>query len=101
MRKKVSNMKLEVTKEAAGWFASELDLKSGDYVQFVVKIYGGIPTAHEGFYLGLSVGKEGTIGIKDEVEGITFYISEEDSWLLKHHDLKVIYKNEDVEYLFT
>jgi uncharacterized protein YneR len=94
-------MKLEVTKEAAGWFASELDLKQGDYVQFVVKIYGGIPTVHQDYYLGLSVGKEGNIGIKDEVEGITFYFSEEDAWFLKNHDLKVILKNDDVEYIFS
>ena len=94
-------MKLEVTKEAAGWYASELDLKPGDYVQFVVKIYGGIPTVHQDYYLGLSVGKEGTIGIKHEVEGITFYFSEEDRWFLESHDLKVILKNDDVDYIFT
>lgn len=93
-------MKLEVSNEAAKWFADELDLSPGEYLQFVVKIYGGIPTVHPDYYLGLSVGKEGNIGFKHEVEGITFYFSDEDSWFLENHDLKVILKNDDVEYIF-
>jgi uncharacterized protein YneR len=94
-------MKLEVTQEAAKWFASEMDLKPGDYLQFIVKIYGGIPTVHENFYLGLSIGKEGNIAIKDVVEGITFFFNDEDAWFLENHDLKVVLKDDDVEYIFT
>jgi uncharacterized protein YneR len=94
-------MKLEVTQEAAKWFASELDLKQGDYLQFIVKIYGGIPTVHQDYYLGLSIGKEGNIAIKDVVEGITFFFNDEDSWFLENHDLKVVLKDDDVEYIFT
>ena len=94
-------MKLEVTKEAAAWFKSELDLKSGDFVQFVVKIYGGIPTPHPSYFLGLSVGKEGMIAIKDVVEEVTFYFDDRDAWFLDNYDLAVIQKNDDVEYIFT
>ncbi|MBS4174380.1 hypothetical protein [Bacillus sp. FJAT-49736] len=93
-------MKLEVTKEAAEWYISELDLNKGDFVQFVVKIYGGIPTVHQDYYLGISIGKEGNVGIKDEVEGITFYFTDEDSWFLKDHDMKVVLKDEDVDFIF-
>lgn len=94
-------MKLEVTKEAAAWFKSEMDLQSGDYVQFVVKIYGGIPTPHPSYFLGLSIGKEGTIAIKDEVEGLTFYFDDRDAWFLENYDLAVVLKNNDVDYVFT
>ena len=94
-------MKLEVTKEAANWFISELNLKQGEFVQFVVKIYGGIPTPHPSYYLALSIGKEGTIAIKDVVEGITFYFDDHDSWFLENYDLKIAPKNDDVEYIFT
>ena len=93
-------MKLEVTKEAARWYASEMDLKSGDYVQFVIKLYGGIPTPHSDYYLGISIGQEGNIAIKDEVEGITFYFTDQDSWFLEDYDMKVIQKDDDVEYIF-
>jgi uncharacterized protein YneR len=94
-------LKLEVTKEAAEWFIAEMNLQPGEFVQFVVKIYGGIPTAHPSYFLGLSIGKEGIIGIKDVVEGITFYFSDQDSWFLENYDLKVIKKNDDVEYIFN
>lgn len=94
-------MKLEVSEDAAKWFASEMDLKAGDFVQFVVKLYGGIPTAHPSYYLGISLGKDRDIDIKAEVEGITFYFTHEDSWFLKEHDLKVVAKDGEVEYIFT
>jgi uncharacterized protein YneR len=94
-------MKLEVTNEAAKWFASELDLGSGDFVQFVVKIYGGIPTVHKDYYLGLSIGNDGHVAIKDVVEGITFYFNEQDAWFLENHSLKIVKKDNDVEYIFS
>ncbi|MEC2077772.1 hypothetical protein [Metabacillus fastidiosus] len=93
-------MNLNVSREAAEWYVSEMDLKPGDYLQFVVKIYGGIPTVHPDYYLGISIGKEGSIGIKNVVEGITFYFSVEDSWFLKEYDLDIIKKDNDVEYIF-
>lgn len=94
-------MKLEVSEDAAKWFASELELKPGDFVRFVVKLYGGIPTAHPSYYLGISIGRERDIAIKDEVEEITFYFTQEDSWFLKEYDLKVIENNGEVEYIFN
>jgi uncharacterized protein YneR len=93
-------MKLHVSNEAAQWFASEMDLKQGDFVRFVVKIYGGIPTAHQDYYLGLSIGKEGNIAVKEEVEGITFYFNEQDAWFLEDYSLKVVLKGDDVDYIF-
>lgn len=94
-------MKLKVNEDAAKWFVSEMHLKPGDFVRFVVKLYGGIPTAHPSYYLGLSLGREREIAIKDVVEGITFYFTHEDSWFLKEYDLQVIEKNGEVEYIFT
>lgn len=93
-------MKLEVSKDAAKWFISEMDLTPGDYVQFVVKIYGGIPTAHPDYFLGISVGREGEIAIKYVIEGITFYFNDQDSWFLENYDMKVMKKDEDVEFIF-
>ena len=50
---------------------------------------------------GIIQRKRGTIAIKDEVEGITFYFDDRDSWFLENYDLKVAPKNDDVEYIFT
>jgi len=93
-------MKLEVTNEAAQWLIAEMDLTPGDYVQFVVKLYGGIPTVHPDYYLGLSIGKEDNIAIHQVVEDITFYFTQQDSWFLDDYRLKVVKKDDDVEYIF-
>ncbi|MFJ7933943.1 HesB/YadR/YfhF family protein [Sporosarcina sp. NPDC096371] len=93
-------MNFEVSKEAAEWYKSEMDLEQGDYVQYYIQLYGGIPTAHPNYSLGMSVGKEGSIGEKAEVEGITFYFNEENSWFLKEFDMKVIVENEEFGFVF-
>lgn len=94
-------MSFSVSADAAKWYKEELDLQAGDYVQFFVKLYGGIPTVHPNYSLGMSLGKEGTISIKDEVEGITFYFNEKDSWFLEDYDLKIEAKNDDVDFVFN
>jgi uncharacterized protein YneR len=93
-------MSLTVSPEAAKWFKEEMDLQAGDYIQFYVKLYGGIPTVHPNYSLGMSVGQQGTVAIKDEVEGITFYFNEEDAWFLEEYDLKIEATNDDVDYIF-
>lgn len=94
-------MSLQVTKEAAEWFKEEMDLESGDHVQFYVKLYGGIPTVHPNYSLGIALGKEGNIAIKDEVEGIIFYLNDKDAWFLDEYNLKIEANNGEVEYNFT
>ncbi|MBP2239528.1 uncharacterized protein YneR [Cytobacillus eiseniae] len=93
-------MILEVSKEAAKWYKEELDLNEGDYVQFYVQLYGGIPTAHPNYSLGMSIGKEGNIAIKDVKEGITFYFNEDHSWFLKEFDMKVVVEREEITFIF-
>lgn len=92
-------MSFEVSKEAAQWYKDEMDLERGDYVQYYVQLYGGIPTAHPNYSLGISVGKESSIAIKDEVEGITFYVNEDNSWFLNEFDMKVVLKNGELDFL--
>lgn len=94
-------MSFKVSKEAAEWYKNELDLKTGDYVRFFVKLYGGIPTVHPNYSLGLSIGKEGHIAIQDEVDGITFYFNEKDSWFLDEFDMEILVKNGEAEFAFT
>ncbi|WP_156292086.1 HesB/YadR/YfhF family protein [Oceanobacillus salinisoli] len=93
-------MKLQVTEEAAKWFIDEMGLEKGDLVQFYLKIYGGIPTVHPNYFLGLSTGENGKIAVKTEVNGITFYFNEKDSWFLDEYDMKVEMGEEEAEYHF-
>ena len=93
-------MKFSVSKEAAKWYIEEMGLGQGDFVRFFVKIYGGIPTAHPDYFLGLDVGKDGDIGIKDVVEEITFYFNSDDNWFLKEYHLKVEMGKVEPEFIF-
>lgn len=93
-------MKFTVSKEAAKWFIDEMELEQGDYIQFFVKIYGGIPTAHPNYFLGVSVGKDNDILVQQEVEGITFFFSSQDAWFLDEYEMEVIAEDDDVKYIF-
>jgi len=93
-------MALQVSKDAAKWFIDEMGLEQGEFVQFYLKIYGGIPTVHSNFFLGLSVGENGKIAVKTEVEGITFYFNEKDAWFLDEYNMKVELGKEEPEYHF-
>lgn len=89
-----------VTEEAARWYKDEMDLESGDYVQFFIKIYGGIPTGQPNYFLGLSVGKANNISVKETVEGITFFFNDRDAWFIEEQDMKVVKNEEDEETTF-
>lgn len=66
-----------------------MNLKECDYIQFYVQLYGGIPINHPNYSLGMTIGKEENIAIKDELDGITFYFNEDHSWFLEDFDMKV------------
>lgn len=93
-------MGLEISKEAAQWYINELDLHSGDYLRFFVKLYGGIPTVHPNYSLGIAKGKEGEPIVSDTVDGVTFYFNEKDSWFLDDFDMKVVLKKGEAEFIF-
>jgi len=94
-------MEFSVSKEAAKWYKEEMGLAQNTYVQFFVKLYGGIPTAHPNYFLGLSVGKDGDVGINDVVEDITFYFNSHDDWFLKEYQLKVEMGKDEPEFIFN
>src|SRR5690625_5256666 len=93
-------MNLKVTDEAAKWYKEEMSLEPGDYIQYYVQLYGGIPTAHPNYSLGMSIGKEGNIAVKNEVEGIIFYFNEEQAWFLDEFDMEVDLEDGDLVLYF-
>lgn len=86
-------MSLEISQAAANWYKEEFDLEDGEYVRFFVQLYGGIPTSHPNYFLGISVGREGNIAISQIVEGITFYFNENDKWILEQFNMTVDLKD--------
>ncbi|WP_079707633.1 HesB/YadR/YfhF family protein [Paraliobacillus ryukyuensis] len=94
-------MAMHMTEEAAKWYQEEMDLESGDYVHFYVKLYGGIPTAHPNYFLGVSIGKDGEMSHYQTFDGVTFYFSEQDAWFLNQYDLAIKMGKEEAVFEFT
>jgi len=76
----VRKMKLEITPEALDWFRNELSLKKGDAVRLMIHYQE--QEAHcftgTGFSMRYSLEKPRKIGLMAEVEGITFFIDDDD-----------------------
>jgi uncharacterized protein YneR len=88
-------MNIVVTKPALQYYKREMDVKSGEFVRFFVRL-GGCSTVQSGFSLGVTVKEPKEIGVSELIEEITFYIEESDLWFFDGHDLKVKYsRNKD------
>nr|WP_156645336.1 hypothetical protein [Lentibacillus sp. JNUCC-1] len=78
-----------------------MDLEKGDHVHFFLKIYGGIPTAHPNYFLGVGIDEAGEdLSIKDKKSGILFYFNEADAWFLDQYDMEVVREEDEVNYYF-
>jgi uncharacterized protein YneR len=85
-------MKIHICNEAAKWYKNELYLQNGDCVRFYAR-YGGINTFLPGFSLGLSTEKPEDIGVKEEVDGVTFFIEGKDLWYFDDKNLYIDYNS--------
>jgi len=92
-------MNMTVTQPALEWFQSEWGFKSGDFVRVFVR-YGGNSTIHEGFSLGIAKGEPKEIGMSVTLEGITFYMEQDDVWYVNGKQLVLDYQKENEELLF-
>lgn len=77
-------MNLNVSKEAAQWYKSEMHLEEGDSIKFFGKVYG-----KNGFSIALAKMEPTKSLLEVTVEGITFYVEKTDSWFFEDTDLKV------------
>lgn len=81
-------MNVKINPDALNWYKDELELKEGDHVRFFVR-YGGCSAVQQGFSLGVAKDTPRQIGVSTEVDGITFFIEEQDVWYFDDHDLVV------------
>ncbi|BAB05971.1 HesB/YadR/YfhF family protein [Halalkalibacterium halodurans] len=94
-------MNIQITKPALQWFKDEFGLEGGENIRFYAR-YGGCGSIQSGFSLGISQETPKEIGAKSEVDGVTFYIENEDLWYFKDLDLKVKYsrKYDEIEFVY-
>ncbi|UCZ51990.1 HesB/YadR/YfhF family protein [Bacillus shivajii] len=88
-------MKITVSDKAAEWFKEELQLSSGDDVQFFVR-YGGCGNFQTGFSLGVTEKAPEEPAASFEKYGVNYYVEKKDEWYFDGKDFSVNY-NEDTE----
>lgn len=94
-----SQMKLTVTSKAVDWFRQEWGCQEGDMIRFFVR-YGGVSTVQDSFSMGISKEQPNEIGLSAIVDGITFYMEQDELWYINGKDLTVDYKPETDEVDF-
>lgn len=93
-------MNITISNEALQWYKEELEINSGDMVKFFVR-YGGCSTVQRGFSLGVAKQQPVLIGAQSEIEGITFYIEDQDLWYFEDNDLVVTFDDTKGEPEFS
>lgn len=91
-------MKLTLTPEAGQWFLKEMDLRPGDSIRFLGKVYGATEI-HEGFSVGISLESPSHPLAQQFMHGVLFFTDIRDDWFFSGHDLVVeldLLKNEPV-----
>ncbi|WP_125590347.1 HesB/YadR/YfhF family protein [Companilactobacillus jidongensis] len=83
-------MKIELTEKAQKWFKDELDLVPGDGVHFYGKVYGKT-MVHEGFSIAMRKEKPVKPESSTVIDGITYYITDADTWFFARYDLLIEY----------
>lgn len=81
-------MKLIVEQPAASWYKSQMELQQGDHVRIYVRL-GGCGSVHPGLSLGVMKDQPREIGLMEEVEGVNFYIEQDNLWYLEEKELTV------------
>ncbi|MGN7471030.1 HesB/YadR/YfhF family protein [Brevibacillus sp. SAFN-007a] len=85
-------MKLTVTAPAVAWFKGEWGCKEGDSVRFFVR-YGGVSTVQDSFSMGIAKEQPNEVGLSAVVDGITFYMEQDELWYMNGHGLIVDYRS--------
>lgn len=83
-------MKLYISDLATQWFIEELNLKPGQGVRFIGKVYGKT-AVHEGMSLGITKTLEIPTNVEAEVlvNERYFWVSKHDAWFFGEYDLDI------------
>lgn len=89
-----------MTDEAFSWYKDELDLKEQTSIRFFVR-YGGIGGQVPGFSLGISEAEPENLHTSTNMNGIIFFIEEDDLWYFEGKDLIITLDEQLQEPRFT
>ncbi|MGG1636893.1 hypothetical protein BK120_19035 [Paenibacillus sp. FSL A5-0031] len=81
-------MNLIVEQPAARWYKKEMGLSDGEAIRIYVRL-GGCGSVHPGLSLGIMKDEPKTAGLRDVVEGITYFIEDDNLWYLDNKTLRI------------
>ncbi|WP_192987092.1 HesB/YadR/YfhF family protein [Carnobacterium mobile] len=93
-------MKIELTPAAIEWFENEVGVSPESGVRFLGKVYGKT-NVHEGFSVGMAVGQPEDALVKEEINGVLYFIEKNDEWFFSGYDLQVDFNAEKDEPIYT
>ncbi|MHC5268044.1 HesB/YadR/YfhF family protein [Enterococcus sp. LJL98] len=95
-------MKVTVTPKVLDWFKKEIVLEEGQGIRFFGKVYGSTQV-HEGFSVGMSVDRPERVLFEEEIEGLLFFVDENDDWFFRGYEMTVDLdeKLNEPAYFFT
>ncbi|MGG3798382.1 HesB/YadR/YfhF family protein [Metabacillus fastidiosus] len=92
-------MNIMISEEALKWFKEEVGVEKGDTIKFFVR-YGGSSPVQQNFSLSFTTTIPDNIAAKKEIDGILFFIEDNDLWFFNEYDLHVKYSKilNEIEY---
>ncbi|QKS71300.1 hypothetical protein FLK61_31825 [Paenalkalicoccus suaedae] len=87
---------LHISEKAHAFYREEMGLTKGEELTFFVRV-GGVGSG--GFSVGLTRGKPVKASTAIEVEGVSYYVMEDDYWYL--HGMTIDYDEDRSEVTFT
>jgi uncharacterized protein YneR len=93
-------MNLVVEKSAARWYKQEMGLTEGESIRIYVRL-GGCGSVHPGLSLGVTKDEPRSIGLREDIDGITYYIEEDNLWYLDNKSLRISFDEKDEEIIMT
>ncbi len=81
-------MKLQVEEKAANWYKEEMALMEGDHLRLFVRL-GGCGSVLPGLSLGIMRDEPREPGVETQVEGVHFYMEQDQLWYLDNRDLHI------------
>lgn len=95
-------MKIKVDDLALKWFKKEIILTGDQGIRIFGKVYGKT-NIHNNFSVGITLDKPNRCFSRADINGICFFIDENDDWFFEDHDLHIRYneKFNEPSYYFT
>ncbi|MBB6448580.1 uncharacterized protein YneR [Geomicrobium halophilum] len=93
-------MQIHITQPAIRYFHEEFDLNKGKSIRIFAR-YGGLNQVINGFSIGISIDQPKAQDIKKEIDGLSFFIAQQDLWLFKDQKLEIKYSRKQEEIVFS